>query len=266
MKQITSTHNAVYKNIRQLASSSKHRKRTNQTLLEGIHLCKSYLEQTGKPLLCVYTDPAITNAEVADIVAQCEKLSVPTILLGESNFQAVSSVENGVGIMFVASIPTPTRPAILNQNALLLENIQDPGNMGTILRTAGAAGIEHIYTSTGSSSAWSPKVLRAGMGAHFVLNIYENCRLSEVINSAEVQVLATSLDADASVYEKDLSVPTAWLFGNEGRGVSDELLSLNVEKVIIPQNSNVESLNVAASTAVCLFEQVRQNNNLEGQR
>ncbi|MBH1956373.1 RNA methyltransferase [Candidatus Saccharibacteria bacterium] len=258
MKAITSSHNDIYKNLKQLASGAKYRRRDSQTLLEGIHLCESYLQHVGQPLMYAYSHSAPENPEVAALMDTCDELSTPSILLSDSHFKALSTVDNGIGILFVVSIPSLEQSKIVQKSALLLEDIQDPGNMGAILRTAAAAGITEIYTSNGSTSAWSPKTLRAGMGAHFALTIYENCDLAELITTAEVQILATSLGATKSIYEKDLSQPTAWLLGNEGQGVSDTLLALQVEKVIIPQNPGVESLNVAAATAVCLFEQMRQ--------
>lgn len=258
MKEITSTQNDIYKNLKQLAGSAKHRKRSGQTLLEGIHLCESYLEHTGQPLLCVYSHSAPDDEEAANIIDMCDTNNTPSILLSDNHFRAISSVENGVGIAFVVAIPSTPQTSQLSNNALLLEDIQDPGNLGTMLRTAAAAGITDIYTSQGSASAWSPKTLRAGMGAHFALTIHENSNLSEIISEAEIPVLATSLAAQRSIYDVDLSQSAAWLFGNEGKGVSQVLLALNVEEVIIPQNPKVESLNVAAATAVCLFEQSRQ--------
>lgn len=258
MKSITSSQNDIYKDLKQLAGSTKHRKRSNRTILEGIHLCESYLQRVGQPLLCVYSHSAPDNEEAAALIDTCDAHNTPSILLSDNHFQAISGVEHGIGILFVISVPSVTPTAHLSKNTLLLEDIQDPGNMGTILRTAAAAGVSEVYASPGSASAWSPKTLRAGMGAHFALTIYENSNLTELISHSEIPVLATSLNAHSSIYDKNLSEPTAWLVGNEGKGVSDALLSLDVEKVIIPQNPDVESLNVAAATAVCLFEQARQ--------
>lgn len=206
----------------------------------------------------VYTEAATTQPESAAIIKSCEDMLVPGILLSEAKFRAISSVENGVGVMFMADVPQLDAPEVLTKNALLLETVQDPGNMGTILRTAAAAGVTEVYVSGGSVAAWSPKVLRAGMGAHYSLRVYEDCDLAGLITGSRVPVLVTSLDASDSIYDKNLSGETAWLFGNEGSGVSRELLKLGVQQVIIPQNPDVESLNVAAAVAVCLFEQVRQ--------
>ena len=149
-------------------------------------------------------------------------------------------------------------PETLTQSAVMLDNLQDPGNLGSILRSAAAAGVEYVFCSRGTAFAWSPKVLRAGMGAHFLLKIFENADLDELIRKARVPVLATSSHADKLLYEIDLKSPVAWLFGHEGKGVSAELLALASYRVAIPHRGAVESLNVAASAAVCLFEQVRQ--------
>ncbi len=259
MKHIASTHNDTYKNLKQLASGAKYRRREGRTLLEGVHLCESYLAQGGVPLMCVYSNEALENPEVAAILEQCDPLDTLAVFLTDAHFKAISSVEHGVGILCVIPIVTPEPVSALTHSAVLLEAVQDPGNMGAILRTAAAAGITEVYSSAGSVSAWSPKVLRAGMGAHFALTIYENTDLAAVISGATVPVLATSLRATQSLYDTDLSGPAAWVLGNEGAGVSTELLALkNVQTVIIPQKPGVESLNVAAATAVCLFEQVRQ--------
>jgi TrmH family RNA methyltransferase len=115
-----------------------------------------------------------------------------------------------------------------------------------------------VYCSPGTASIWSPKVLRAAMGAHFVLEIFENVDLADLIRKAEVPVLATSGYASERIYDVDLSGPVAWLLGHEGQGVSDTLLNLATHRVVIPHAGAVESLNVAACAAVCFFEQLRQ--------
>lgn len=262
MKQITSPHNEIFKNLKQLASSSKYRRRSNQTLIEGVHLCDSFLQHVGTPVMFAYTDKAKDNPEVSRLITRCMDMSVKGVLLGEDNFRQISNVESTVGIVFIVDMPRLESTGNLQKNALLLEDIQDPGNMGTILRTAAAAGFEDVYVSKASVSVWSPKVLRAGMGAHFALRVYEGVDLADVVKDSEVPVMVTSLEATRSIYQHDLSGPHAWVFGNEGSGVSAELSSLATAKVIIPQSPKVESLNVAASVAVCLFEQQRQTKGL----
>jgi TrmH family RNA methyltransferase len=173
-------------------------------------------------------------------------------------FGALSQVEHGIHLLFLVDTPRPARPAVLAASAVLLDGVQDPGNAGSILRSAGAAGIRQVYCSPGTASIWSPKVLRAAMGAHFVLEIFENVDLEELVRMAQVPVLATSGYASERIYDVDLDRPVAWLLGHEGQGVSDALLNLATHRVVIPHAGQVESLNVAACAAVCFFEQLRQ--------
>jgi len=147
----------------------------------------------------------------------------------------------------------------LSVSAVLLDNLQDPGNVGSILRSAAAAGITQVYCSAGTAFCWSPKVLRAAMGAHFVLDIVENVDLAALVSASQVMTVATSGYASERLYDVDLSVPVAWVFGHEGQGVADDLLSLTSRQVVIPHLGQIESLNVAACAAVCFFEQLRQS-------
>ncbi len=257
MQRITSAQNGTIKRIRQLGVSAKTRKEFNQTLFEGIHLCEAYLESGREPLYCVVSDSALTNPEVVAIVSKFPQEEC--ILLPDSLFNSVSTVENGIGILFVVAIPEEEAVSVLADDALLLDGVQDPGNLGTLLRTAVAAGITQVYLSKGSSSAWAPRVIRAAMGAHTKVAIHEKVDFVSLIGAATIPVIATSLSASRSVYEADLSGPTAWLFGAEGQGVSPDVLALTeAAAVIIPQEPGVESLNVAAAAAICLFEQRRQ--------
>lgn len=258
MKALTSRENPLYKELKQLATSAQVRRKLGRTLLDGVHLCQAFLDLSGPPLLCIVSESSLSNSEVADIVQRCESAHAPCILLTDSMYQVLSQVEHGVGLFFVIDVPRPSAPAHVVDSAVLLDNLQDPGNLGSILRSAAAAGIKTVFCSKGTVSAWSPKVLRAGMGAHFLLNIVENADLAVVLASARVPVLATSSYATKRIYDADLTRPVAWLFGHEGQGVSAGLLQLATDQVSIPHLGKVESLNVAASAAVCLFEQVRQ--------
>lgn len=258
MKQITSRDNALYKELKLLATSSQARRKAGRTLLDGVHLCEAFLQQVGMPVFCVVSEDFLAHQEVEVLVDCCEKGRVQCLLLPDSLYQALSQVENGIGVLFVVDTPTAVMPERLKHSAVLLDNLQDPGNLGSILRSAAAAGIEYVFCSQGTAFAWSPKVLRAGMGAHFILKIFENVDLASLIRKAGVPVLATSSHAEKQLYEIDLGLPVAWLFGHEGQGVSDELLAMATHRVAIPHLGAIESLNVAASAAVCLFEQVRQ--------
>ena len=259
MKIITSRENAQYKELKQLAGSSQARRKAGRTLLDGVHLCQAWLQLRGLLEQCIVSETALQNPEVAEIVGQLEARHAHVIALPDALYNGVSLVEHGVGLMFLIATPERATPAALTVSAVLLDNVQDPGNVGSILRSAAAAGITQVYCSAGSAFCWSPKVLRAAMGAHFVLDIFENVDLAPLVASSQIATLATSGYATQRLYDVDLRQPVAWLFGHEGQGVADDLLSLARHQVVIPHLGQVESLNVAACAAVCFFEQVRQN-------
>lgn len=280
LRSIQSRDNAQYKQLKQWASSAQARRKSGMTLLDGIHLCEAWLQHRGMPALCVVAESALSHPEVAALVAQCESTAnsnaksnsntnsnsnagaAECVLLPDALFTPLGQVEHGVGILFAVKVPDAVRSGhaspTLQNTALVLDSVQDPGNLGTILRTAAAAGVQQIFCGPGTAAAWSPKVLRAGMGAHFVLEITEDVDLAQLIQQASVPVYATQPDAEKTIYTADLRAPSAWLFGHEGQGVSEQLLALATERLAIPQSTQVESLNVAASVAICLFEQRRQ--------
>ncbi len=258
LKRITSAQNPVYKSLKQLATQAKVRRETALTLFEGIHVCEAFLNAGFQPVRCIVSDAAQENVEVSTLLMRLED-TTEVIELPDSLFKGLSSVEQGVGIAFVVEIPHDSEVPAITGDALLIDGVQDPGNLGALLRTAAAAGVTEVYLSKGSASAWAPKTIRAGMGAHMAMNVYEQCDLVDIVQGAAVPVRATSLGAKESVYQKDLTIPTAWIVGNEGAGVSGPLLALCGDNAVsIPQDEAVESLNVAAAAAVCLFEQRRQ--------
>ena len=258
MKTITSRDNPLFKELKHLAGSSQARRKAGQTLLDGVHLCQSYLQLRGVPEQCIVGATALHHPEVMEIVGRLEAQHAHVLALPDALYNAISQVEHGVGVMFL--VPTPERAVSgpLKVSAVLLDGVQDPGNVGSILRSAAAAGITQVFCSAGTAFCWSPKVLRAAMGAHFVVEIHENVDLAALIGAAAVPVLATSGYATLRLYEVDLRQPVAWLFGHEGQGVADDLLGLASKQVVIPHLGQIESLNVAACAAVCFFEQVRQ--------
>lgn len=258
MKQITSRENALYKELKQLATSASARKKSARSVLDGVHLCQAYLQHRGAPRMCVVSDSCSSHPEVAAIIARCIALSATCIALPDALYQAISQVENGVGIVFIIDMPHTQVTTHLQKNAVVLDGLQDPGNLGSILRSAAGAGIEQVYCSAGTVSAWSPKVLRAGMGAHFLLEIFESVDLLALLSQTSIPVLATSSHTKKTIYQINLNHPVAWLFGHEGQGVAPALMALASETVTIPQKPEIESLNVAASAAICFFEQVRQ--------
>jgi TrmH family RNA methyltransferase len=259
VKTISSRENALYKELKQLAGSSQARRKAGRTLLDGVHLCQTYLQLRGAPPQCIVSSSALGNPEALDLIERCEQLQAECIVLPDNLYAPLSQVEHGVGILFVIDTPQRAVPDTLLTSAVLLDQLQDPGNVGSILRSAAASGIQEVYCSPGTAFCWSPKVLRAAMGAHFVLDIFENVDLSALIGSSSIAVLATSGYAEQRLYDMDLRRPVAWLLGHEGQGVSAPLLAQATHRVAIPHRGQVESLNVAACAAVCFFEHLRQN-------
>ena len=162
-------------------------------------------------------------------------------------------------VLAIIDLPQSAPPEPLADSVVVLDAVQDPGNLGTILRTAAAAGIGRVLLGAGCAQAWSPRVLRAAMGAHFVLEIEDGIDACARLKGYPGRCLATALGQGASaLYGLDLRRPVALLFGAVGQGLSADLLACADQRVIIPMAAGVESLNVGAAVAVCLFEQARQ--------
>jgi RNA methyltransferase, TrmH family len=254
MKHIASRDNPLFKSLRRLASDASVRREDARVLIEGVHLADAFLRAGGTPRQVVVAEGALARAGVADLLERFEGVDI--LAFDDALFDAISALPSSGGILLTIDRPTPAVAPRVTRGAVLLDRVQDPGNIGSILRTAAAAGISDVFLSGGCAGAWSPKVVRAAMGAHFVLTLFEDCDLA-TLASDDIPWLATSPHADASIYALDLGGDVAWLFGHEGQGV-DETLMRRARGVRIPQPGDVESLNVAASAAICLFEQVRQ--------
>ena len=258
VKVISSRDNPHYKQLKQLATSAPMRRKLGQTLLDGVHLCEAWLQHCGAPLLCVIGESARHDPEISPIVERCGSLGTHCLSLPDALFAPLSQVEHGRALLFMIPVPAGPATPVIDRPTVLLDGVQDPGNLGSILRSAAAAGIVQVICGEGTAAAWSPKVLRAGMGAHFVLHIAEHADLSALMADATVPVYATSSHATASIYDVALAAPCAWIFGHEGAGVSAPLAAMVTRELTIPQQAGVESMNVAAAAAVCLFEQRRQ--------
>lgn len=256
MKHISSRDNPFFKEIVKLTGSARQRRKAGQTLLDGVHLVQAYLACGSKPQHLLVTQAALQDREVATLL---EKLSgVPLTQLDDGLFAELTELKTPSGILALIALPTPPLLAAQSRFCLLLEDIQDPGNLGSMLRSAAAAGCDAAFLSKGCADAWSPRVLRAGMGGHFALSIHESADLPAVAAAFQGKLFAASLDAKNSLYDCDLRGKLAFALGNEGAGLSSGLLAAVGQHVTIPMPGKVESLNAAAAAAVCLFEAVRQ--------
>lgn len=256
MKIITSADNPRFKTLLELQQSSRTRRKAGLSLLDGVHLLKAYRDNLGPPEYIAVSRTGLENPEIADLLRSLQAIEV--FALSDALFGRLSSLATPTGIM--AAVKTP-RASAMPQNpgpCILLEDIQDPGNLGSILRSAAAAGVHQVFLSRHSVHGWSPRVLRAGMGAHFMLSIFENVDLAGFIRNYRGRVIAASGNARHSLFSADLTGNVGLLLGNEGNGLSRELLRLAHQTVAIPMPGKTESLNVAAAAAVCLFERVRQ--------
>ena len=264
LKPITSADNPQFKALLKLVQSSRERRLAGLSLLDGVHLLQAYHARHGAPEQLIVSDNGMASTEIQALLRACE--SAKTLQLSDGLFKHLSSVATPTGI--IAAIKTPRReamPAKL-ETCVMLEDLQDPGNLGSILRSCAAAGVKQIFLSKQTVNAWSPRVLRAAMGAHFSVEIYERIDLIALARRFPGRVLATRMNATQSVFNADLTGSVALIFGNEGAGVSAELAVCSQEAIAIPMTAETESLNVAAAAAVCLFERVRQHQQLQQQQ
>ncbi len=260
MPVITSRDHPLIKQLIQLEGSSQYRKKTDLTILDGIHLIQIYSSILGKPENLIVSEFYFDENKCFIDVLFGHKPPKITII-SDSLFRVISPVKTPTGILALISKPilqeaNHRKKVVLS---VLLEAIQDPGNMGSILRSAAAANASNIYLSKHCADAWSPKTLRAAMGAHFFLHIHEDSDLRQIAQEFTGTVIATTIQATQSLFEISLAGPTAFIFGNEGAGLSAEMIQAAHTNIAITMPGKTESLNVAAAAAICFFEKVRQD-------
>lgn len=257
-KHITSRDNPIFKYLKKLAENARERRAEGKTLLDGVHLIESYCEAFGERELAglelIIIPEGKSSLEATSLMQQFEHVN--TIMFPTLIFAELTPVATSTGILALVKKPNFILPGHISF-ALMLEDIQDPGNLGSMLRTALGAGVNAVYLSKGCTDAWSPKALRGGQGAQFYLPVIEGVDLLETIQNFAGNTYATTMDGD-SLYAQDLTKPTAFVIGNEGAGLSSAVLQAASRRVSIPMHQSLESLNVAAATAVCLFERKRQ--------
>lgn len=252
---ISSRDNPLFKRLKKLAESARERRETRTTLLDGEHLIEAYLDARGQPLTLLYA--ASCSPHVWQPLAE-RCAGVKLVALADSLFAELSPVDTPTGIMAEAKWLEARAPAAATPLVLLLEDIQDPGNLGSLLRSAAGAGATLAVLSKGCADVWSPKCLRGGQGAQFVLPMLLRTDLVTWIQSADMPVWALAPGGGQGVFALDLVGPAGILVGNEGAGLSDDVLSVATAPVAIPMPGKIESLNAATAAAIALFEAVRQ--------
>jgi RNA methyltransferase, TrmH family len=251
IRLITSRDNPLLQRVRKLTRDPVAYRKLGVVWLEGEHLCSALLARGGKAGQAVISESAQARPELAALAGSAAQLAV----VPDRLFADLGTLPSPAGIGFLCDLAA--RPEIDPLvPTVVLDRVQDAGNVGSILRSASALGVSQVLALSGTAGLWSPKVLRAGMGAQFGL------RLLEGLSPAELDVLkipwvATSSHAADALPQVVLPSPCAWFFGHEGQGVSPELMARCALTVRIPQPGGEESLNVAAAAAICLYESMR---------
>lgn len=242
---IRSRDNPFVKDLRRLAQDSTAYRKQGRVWLEGDHLCRAALERGQRPTIAVFSESFWPSAQ-----AGWAQAAMKTIVIADALFADVSGLESPAPMGFVLDLPAP---ADLQPDAatVVLDRVQDGGNVGSILRSASAFGFRQVVALKGSAALWSPKVLRAGMGAHFGLQLLEGMDVQD-LEGLQVPLLVTHVHEGDWLHQATLPWPCAWVLGHEGQGVSAALEARAAERIRIAQPGGEESLNVAAAAAICL--------------
>jgi RNA methyltransferase, TrmH family len=252
VRSVVSRDNPLLMRVRKLATDPAAYRKQGEIWLEGDHLASAYLARGGHAPKAVVTEDAWAHPALAELASRADEVVVlPTALMA-----TLSSLESPSAMGFV--VPWPGAGALdPAAPSLVLDRLQDAGNVGTLLRSASAFGFGQVLALKGTAALWSPKVLRAGMGAHFGLNLVEGIE-ADALAALAVPMLATSSHAGRALHEVDLPWPCAWVLGHEGRGVGDAVMRRCAQVLRIAQPGGEESLNVAAAAAICPYESARQ--------
>jgi TrmH family RNA methyltransferase len=252
LDHVTSRDNPALVRLRKLTADAGGYRKTGSVWIEGDHLLRAALQRGWQPALVVLTESALQDATLAALAGSAPRALVVSMAL----FKGLSGLESPAQIG--AELTLPDTPVIdAHAASVVLDRLQDAGNVGAILRSAAAFGVRQVLALKGTAALWSPKVLRAGQGAHFGLRLVEGLAADDLAQLA-VPLIATSSHTGQMLHRVALPSPCAWVMGHEGQGVSPALMARCGLTVGIPQPGGEESLNVAAAAAICLYESERQ--------
>ena len=255
---ITSSQNPKVKLVRALMGRAKERREANAFVVEGVRLVEEAVNSNWEFRFVLYDETL--NDRGRSQVERLKSRGVDVEMVSEDLMKSLSETETPQGILAVASLIQLPIPDSLNF-ILILDQIRDPGNLGTLLRTAAAADVQSILLPPESTDTFAPKVVRSGMGAHFRLPIHSMTWEEIKEHVKDLQVYLADMDGK-SCWETDLRQPLALIIGSEAEGASDEARKLATQKISIPMGANVESLNAAVAGSVLIFEVVRQRWNV----
>jgi TrmH family RNA methyltransferase len=243
--QIRSRDNPHVKELRRLAQDSTQYRRQGRVWIEGEHLCAAARTRGWAPEMAVFSESFWPLA-----LADKGLTAIKNIVLPDALFASISGLESPARMAWVLGLPAPARPDPAAPT-VVLDRVQDAGNVGSILRSSAAFGFRQVLAMKGSAALWSPKVLRAGMGAHFGLTLVEGLAEDD-LEALAVPLLATHVHAGDWLHRAALPWPCAWVFGHEGQGVAPQIEARAAQRIRIAQPGGEESLNVAAAAAICL--------------
>lgn len=256
---IASPDNAHIKYVRSL-EKKRVRYREKQYYLEGLRLVAHALQRGIQPAFVFCTEAFTHDPRGAELVAQLDQTNTPTWIVAPAVMDTISDTVTPQGILAVVPMPDPS-PALARQADLLLvlDGIRDPGNLGTILRTAQATGVQAVLLSKGSVDPYAPKVVRAGMGAHLDLSLLPAMEWADIIPLiADKQRVLADAEGPVTLWDVDWRPPTALIVGGEAEGASPEAWEATQLVARLPMQGAAESLNAAVATAIFLFEAQRQ--------
>jgi TrmH family RNA methyltransferase len=251
MTVIASKNNPKVQRWAKLARHSRLRRDEGRALIEGPHLVAELLAAGLKPVAMLVSETGLGNREIAALLKGFDP-----IVLSDSAFGSVVDAETPPGIAAEIEIPSGTKGG--PGDTVFLEGIQDPSNVGAILRSAAAFGASRAVLDRGCADPWSPKTLRAGMGAHFRLAIQQVRSLEDHLAAFSGTLICTVPRDGVPLATAKFEHPLGWILGAEGQGISEAAGRHAKLKVTIPMAAGVESLNVAAAAAICLYETSRR--------
>ena len=250
---IQSRGNPLLVRLRRLLDDPSAHRKHGQIVIEGEHLCAAWLASGCGPVLqALASEAGWERPAVRELAVKADAVAV----VSAAAMAGVTALESPAAILFV--VPLPEASTVLGGVAsVVLDRVQDPGNVGSILRSAAAFGFGQAIALKGTAALWSPKVVRAGMGAHFRLRLVDAVE-AESLDALDLPLLGTSSHAGERIDRVEIPWPCAWVFGHEGQGLSAHVQGRCAQMLRIAQPGGEESLNVAAAAAVCLHESARR--------
>ncbi|HET7527775.1 MAG TPA: RNA methyltransferase [Burkholderiaceae bacterium] len=250
--RIASRDNALLTRVRRLNATSDAYRQLGQVWLEGDHLVRAALVRSWQLQELLVPARREHDPALQSLWPHAPKVRV----VDDTLWAGIGALSSKAPVAALARWPGELA-VIGGRRSVVLDRVQDAGNLGSILRSAAAFGVQQVVALKGCAALWSPKVLRAGMGAHFALHVVEHADESALVDLA-VPLVATSSHDGASLPDARLPDPCAWVFGHEGQGIAPSLLHRCAMHLRIPQPGGEESINVAAAAAVCLYESMRR--------